>query len=340
MKRTGKTLLIIALCLLGFGILLTATAAVSMRVTGGSWRNNANTRPAESQFASMESISSLSLTLINEPIFIESGSETVTIEWSQHYEEQYIFTQSGDSLSLSRQSTRFGPFGLFDFTWFNWGFNFGVEDGSNRPVTVRIPDGMTLERANLSGANIRIHIGDIDATEIIISGANARVNMTETQSDDIIISGANIAAIFSDVSGRSIEISGANANASLIDSSVGTVELRGANAELKLNNVSAHDVYVSGANAEASIYGDFSGNVHASGANAEVKLYNISAGNIHVSGANARVTANLTDIESWGFMVDGLNAVLRVDGQRTSGSSGVNTIVANGINARIDVRTR
>ena len=315
MKRTIKILLISATCLLIFGILLMAGSAAIIRTTGQGW--GAPHEQATTQRAELTSIQTLSLTLVSEPIHILRGGDSVVIEWSEMYDNQYTLNKvEGQSLSLSRtsQDWRWNVFGLRNLF-------FGVDRASNRPVTVRIPEGMNLRAIDLRGANIVATIDDIEALDVNISGANARATLT-------------------DITARDLEISGANIYAALTNVYASTVTISGANARSTLNNAEAHNISISGANARATLNHTDASAITLSGANVIAQLNNISANSVEVLGANANATMTLQSIDDWGFNVSGTRASLRIDGQRATGFRGSNTVTVSGANARLDVQTR
>jgi len=302
MNRALKILLIAATCLLIFGILLTAGSAIAIRATGQHRNSNAQAIP---RHAEVGSIQTLSLSLISEPIYLRRGGDSVIIEWSELHEDQYMITKTeGQSLSLSRTPQGIGWFGgSWNWNLFNPRLGFlGIDRASLRPVTVTIPDGMSLRNVDLSGANIRVNADDIEALEIDISGANVNAIITNVEVQEFSISGANASAALDNISAQTISISGANADAVLSDTQ-------------------AHDIEVSGANAT-------------------VIFNNISANSIDVRGANAEATMNLSSTDDWGFSVSGVRADLRIDGQRSTGFNGSNNISVSGANASLNVWTR
>ena len=270
--KLWKILLLAAACMLVFGILLTAGSAIAIRSTGASWIDGIaiNSASVENRRYELNSIDSLSLSLVNEPIYIVRGGNSVIIEWSELYDGQYrLVAQEGQALSLSRQ-TRWS---LFSFEW-------GRNRASLRPVTVTIPEDMELSSVNLRGANIRVDMENISAEKVDISGANTTVSLRNIEALEIDISGANTAVTLSDISTNNIEVRGANAVVTLSDIFANHIEVNGANAEatLTLSNLDDWTLNVSGANARLRIDGQRAFTSSGSGANT-----------ITVSGANANM---------------------------------------------------
>jgi len=270
MRRSGKILLIIAACFLVFGILLAVGSGIALRNTGMHWwRNDTNATAVTTQFAEMDSINSLSLTLVNEPIFIVSGGDRVTIEWSQRYDGQYRLTQrEGQSLSLSRQPSGRRNHNVFGIGWFqpNWRGISGIEDASDRPVTVTIPEGMSLSEIDLSGADIRVSMDNIYVRDLEISGANTIVSLTNVDARDIEIFGANAEVTLTQVSSGSIEVSGANATLELRETVADDIEVNGASAVATayLESIDGWGFDVSGLNSELRVDGQRAGGIRGS----------------------------------------------------------------------------
>ena len=265
MKRSGKVILIIAVCLLVFGILLSGGAAIAFRVTGSHPISGRSLSPADVRTAHMDSIDRLSLRLLNEPIYIRTGGDVVAIEWSEIYSGQYRLTPNANSLSLSRQTSNnigFGPSWFnFDFSWF--GISSRTEDGSNRPVTVTIPEGMSLRSVDIAGADIRLEIDGIHARDIDISGANVIAELSNVDAGSIEVSGANTIVNLSQVTAADIDVSGANAE---VSASIDVLEswgwnVSGLHAEARVNGelrsgrtVGTNNISVNGLNAVLDIW--------------------------------------------------------------------------------------
>jgi len=269
MKRTGKIFLIVAACLVVFGLLLSAGVAIAVRTTGaGSHRmgfhshyGNEVTRTAE-----MDSINSLSLALVNEPVYIVRGGSSVSITWIEMYDGQYELTQrEGEFLSLSRATSRNWGFWGRDWTFLGFGggrFGWSIENASNRPVTVTIPQHIELHSIDLAGADIRVVIDYIDALEIGISGANVTATLQCVTARDIEVSGANAIVTLSDVEANDIEVSGANAEVVMnIPSTDGwSFDVSGVHAALRVDGqrwqgfAGSRSVSVNGVNAVLNVH--------------------------------------------------------------------------------------
>jgi hypothetical protein len=174
LKKTGKVFIIVALCMIVFGTILAAGAWIAIWTTGASWASDLGMYDARAQSHELDSITSLDLDLIDEPVYIVRGGDKVTIEWSQRYDGQYSLNAAeGGTLSLSRGS----------YGWFNidirmldraWWYSH-IEDGLRLPVTVTIPEGMDLNRISLNGVNIRVTMDNIDARRIDANGVDLEV---------------------------------------------------------------------------------------------------------------------------------------------------------------------
>ena len=247
MRRSTKIWLIIASIFLIFGILLTVSAVIALNATGGHIRTRTVLYPAQTSMAQMDSIETLSLSLVNEPVYIVRGGDAVTIEWSSQYDGQYRLVQiEGRTLALSREPFFIGPFGLNWFNPLNLNFNLfgtrfqldpGIEDASNRPVTVTIPEGMNLRKIDLSGVDIRVDMADVDARAIEISGANTNVRLHNIYAQDIEIVGANAVVNLKNVIATDIDVNGANAEAIITLPSLDGwgFEVNGLHAELLID---------------------------------------------------------------------------------------------------------
>jgi len=279
MNKKGKILLIIAACVLVFGILLTAISAIVIRSTGAHWVDGMTvTSSAEPRSFELNSIDSLSLSLVNEPVYIMRGGSVVTIEWSELYDGQYrLSSQDGGYLSLSRQ-TRWS---LFSFEW-------GRGRAFLRPVTVTIPEDMDLSDIDLRGANIRVSMDDIVSDNLDISGANTNVTLQNIEALNIDISGANTNVTLTDVNTNSLEVRGANAEATLNDVFANSIEINGANAEATLTNISASTIEIGGANAEAilTIPSLDDWDFFVSGANSRLRIDGQRVSNFRGAGSN------------------------------------------------------
>lgn|GEM_PF-3880615 len=179
MKKGSKVLIALSLCFITFGIMMMVGAGIAIRTTGANWYDHIDVYPARTQTHELNSITRLELELINEPVYIVRGGDTVTIQWSQHYDGQYYLSaKEGGTLSLSRSShmKRYTRWFRLDFDWLGrlWGrSDIEVEDGFNRPVTVTIPEWLDLERIDLNGVDIRVNMTNIDAKKISANGVNA-----------------------------------------------------------------------------------------------------------------------------------------------------------------------
>lgn len=223
MKRTGKTLLIIAICCILFGATLGAIAGAVIYSRGESWEYNGEVYDALGQYRELDSITALELTLVNEPVIILRGGDKVTIEWSQRYDDQYsIYAAEGGTLSLSRVSNNTLHWGRGWFNidlswladWYNHGqWNTNIEDASNRPVTVTIPEGMELSRVQINGADISAELYDGTYGSVEVNGANAIVLLDGINARNVSVNGANaeLTMICDDPSEWNFEITGLSA---------------------------------------------------------------------------------------------------------------------------------
>ncbi|MDR1669248.1 MAG: hypothetical protein LBR76_04750 [Oscillospiraceae bacterium] len=193
MKKTGKTLLIIALCLVVVGTAMTVTAAAFIWSNGLVWEDGRDTYAAREMFEEWDGVNSLELALFNEPVSIVRGGDAVRVEWSQRYDGQYGVYREGGTLTLKRETfhrnRRWGIIGFgFDIDWLG-GLLFGagsgdIENGYDRPVTISVPEGLDLGDIEINGVDVNVIIDNITARDINVNGANARVEFFCANADD------------------------------------------------------------------------------------------------------------------------------------------------------------
>jgi hypothetical protein len=241
MKRPAKVFLIIGLCFIVFGVMISTVAGVAIWQTGASWLDNTAIYPASGRTSEMAGLTRLEINLLNEPVTVIRGGNEPFIEWSQRYDGQYTLRQSGGGTwTFSRgtpgsRSFRFVP---FNFNWIGrLGHNIphDVEDGSNRPVTVTIPEGLDLKSITVNGVDLRLTLDGVDADSITINGVNANITFRH---DDITLYNYEINGI-----GSSLYVDGTLRRGAGIGSFEYThagakrsVKVNGVNAELRVGS--------------------------------------------------------------------------------------------------------
>jgi hypothetical protein len=238
MKRAAKILIIVGLCFIVFGLMVATAAGIAAWTTGATWYDNIRVYGTLAQSHEQDSVSGLTLNLINEPVTIARGGDTVTVGWSQRYDGQYRITQhGGKELSLSRtppEGRRWGrwPFSINIGRLGRFRDDADIEDGSRRPVTVTIPEGMDLRDIAINGVDIRVTMDNIDADYVEINGVNAVISFVH---NDITLYNYETNGI-----GSSLRVEGNASGAGIGSSSYNhpgaarTVKVNGVNAELNV----------------------------------------------------------------------------------------------------------
>lgn len=331
-----KKILLFALgCILGGIILMSACYGIAL-TTGdgftGNWHDRWDYRDDRTynntgiQTRELDSIRSLELGLVGEPVTIRRGGSKVTIEWSQSYDQQYDYVVNGaGDVLLERRETRENSFGViydkrgfhinFDefmqiadrfFRW-DWDSRVEYDDlGSSQPVTITIPEGMALDSLDIATVSGQVTLEDIEADEVDYAGVDGNIRLERCRVGLLNIGNVSGIAKLAECDTTSIEIGTVSGRLELAGGRCENVDIGGVNAELEVDRTeSLRDVEIAGVNATARLrlpgaVGDY--DLSAEGMNAELIVNGRSEGRTRTGRAGAaQISAS------------GLNAVLRVD---------------------------
>ncbi|MCL2031541.1 MAG: DUF4097 domain-containing protein [Oscillospiraceae bacterium] len=340
MNKAVKTLLIIAACCILGGIVITTACvgiarAQDISFSGQMWawdhgeRTYTNTGP---QSRELNYVQSLELLLVGEPLTIRTSAEqdTVTLEWSQSYDNQYALTESASGHVMFRRDEnnsavngiRLGPGGIrvdysgwlnfldgllrWDLGWRDRGESY-IDLGSSRTVTLTLPEGLELKSLSIGHVSGAVELDGVAAETIAYAGVDARFELRGARGGALVI--ANVSG-----------------NVILTDCDFGSVILATVSGRLELGGGRCERIEVGGVDAGLRVSG--------------------TAGlrSAEISGVNAEASLTLPGSrDDYDISAVGLNAELSVDGQyygRRSlrGRPGAGTLQANGINAELNVR--
>ncbi|MDR1736825.1 MAG: DUF4097 domain-containing protein [Oscillospiraceae bacterium] len=326
MTKAAKTVLLVALCMFAGGLILTGTCIGIARASGKSFSEIAREHYGESvtyqntgvQTQTLDSIRSLELDLMAEPVTLKRGGDKIVIEWSQDYDQQYDFyVSSSGEVSLKREGANLI---LFSGDWvFNrealWDFldmisigGFRTDSGgANRPVTVTIPEGISLDRLNISTASGGVTLDGVAADDVSYNGADTRLDIRDCQIGSLDVNSANAGSYIRDSGFERIKISAANGRLELEGGECARVEIDGANAELNIDGTRGlRGIDLSGMNAAAKLAlpgtkEDY--DISADGLNARIIIDGASYASRSFIGRNA---------DKCEITADGLSAVIDV----------------------------
>lgn len=340
MSKAIKTLLIVAACFVLGGIVITTACVGVARASGVSFSNQMwEQRYADrtytntgAQSQELSNVRSLELLLVGEPVTIKSSArqDTVTIEWSQSYDNQYALTESAsghvtfrrDESNSMINGLSFGPDGFrfyydgwlqfldglfwWDIRW-NERHDFYNDAGSSRPVTVTVPEGMDLGDISIAIVSSTVDFDGISAAKITYAGVDTRLDLRDCRADSLYVG---------NVSGR----------VTLADCEIGFVEMATVSGRLDVSDGDCERLEIAGVNATLNV-GGTAGLRRAS-----------------VSGVNAQADLRLPGSrDDYDISAEGLNASLTVDGQHygrrnLTGRAGAGKLEAAGLNAELRVR--
>ncbi len=161
-----------------------------VRTRGIHWVDERDTYPPREMFEEWDDVSALEFALVNEPINIVRGGDTVKIEWSQRYDDQYRVTREGGTLRITR-----APYSGSRWQWFDMDFDWlasllyggrarDIEDGQSRPITVTVPEDLELRDIEIDGVDLDVFIDGVQARNIEVNGVNAQVEFLCDDPDD------------------------------------------------------------------------------------------------------------------------------------------------------------
>jgi hypothetical protein len=276
----------------------------------------------------------LDLLLIGEPVTFKSsaGQDTVTIEWSQTYDNQYVLHESASGhvefrrdevntaingfIHIGRDGMRFNYDGWLNFldSLFWWDFHWRDHDryyndlGSSRPVTITIPEGMDLRNISIGIVSGTVDFDGISAESISYAGVDTRLDLR-----DCLV--------------RSLDIGNVSGRVALTDCDLRSVDMATVSGRLDMDGGSCEDIEITGVDAKLNISGTQ------------------GIRNADISGLNAHGDLSLAgSSDDYDISVEGLNASLTVDGQHygrrslNGGRTGVGKLNAAGLNVELRVR--
>lgn len=330
-----KRILLIALCCVLGGIVLMTTCVGIAYASGADlsdrWHRERNeSRTYENtgtQRREEDKVRTIELGLIGEPLTIRRGGDRVVIEWSQEYDEQYDYTiNSAGDLLLERREVVDSGFGVFydqrgfhvNFDTFmdladrlfRWDWRTGVtangDSGSTRPVTITIPEGVTLESLDIGTVSGDVTLEDLDADSIGFAGVDADIRLDRCRADRLDIGNVDGRAELMDCEMSDVDMGTVSGRMDLRGGRCKTIGIGGVDARLEIDGTEAlRDVEISGINAEAYLRlpgtaDDY--DLSADGMNGELIINGRFAGRSR-SGRDAEAEIS----------AGGMNAILRID---------------------------
>lgn len=198
MSKAVRNILIISLCCFFLGIIIVGTCTLIVRVTGNSWGLSSESRywtyeNVGKQSMTLETVESIHLTLISEPVVIQIGGQEPLIEWEQTRDNQYIIRQTGSgALNFSREETEsnnwgisvqdgeweFHYEGMLRFLGGNWGSFRGDDSGESRKITITLPEGHpALKELSLDSVSSALTVTGLAIDDISCNGVDNNIKL-------------------------------------------------------------------------------------------------------------------------------------------------------------------